>query len=606
MERLPLRPSLLSASRTQPAEASSTPEIRPARSLWRLRVAVWLAFGLLAALIVGVTLSLIRFDREQALQRAESELLSLTRVLEEHVARSFGETEAAITEIASHIAQHSATEAIGEQEIAILLRQRAAKLPEAEYLYVERSDGSLAADSRQTPDGAAGERDGHKPVMPQLLRDGVEIGSPTHSPASGQWVTPLSRQIFDPVGKYLGTAGAAMSHRYFEGVYRELELSPLDTILIIHATRAITLIRYPHADDRIGIDVTDSPAVGADPQQRNMIVTASTPGDPVERITAYRRLADRPLIVATSRPVESALADYYEHRDRIFAAAGVMFALIGALAFLLHRDTLRRDEERAALAELNATLEQRVQQRTEELEHSNRELLSFSYSVSHDLRAPLRSINGFSHALAEDYGDRLDQTGQDYLQRLRRASLRMGELIDELQKLAGVSRHTLHIQHTDVSAIANELLDELAATSPGRLVQTHVEPGLAADADPLLIRNALQNLLSNAWKFTRDSHPALIHVGGRPHGDEKLFYVTDNGLGFDMAHAAKLFQPFQQLHQREGFEGSGIGLASVRRIVERHGGAVWAESSPGSGTTMFFTLPRSPAMVRRPREKLGT
>ncbi|MCK6395556.1 ATP-binding protein [Zoogloea sp.] len=606
MERLPLSSSILPTSRTGAPEAAQVPH--NSSSLRRFRFAVWLAFALLASLIVGVALSLIRFDREQALQRAESELLSLTRVLEEHVARSFGETESAISEIAGQIAQRGSLDAFGERELQILLRQRTNTLPEADFLFVEREDGSLAADSSRPAEGAppAENGTGRKHAMPPQLRDGVEIGSPTRSPASGQWVTPLSRQIFDPLGKYLGTAGAAMSHGYFEGVYRELGLSPQDTILILHASRAITLIRYPQADGQIGTSVADSPAIGADLQQRSMIVTASTAADPIERITAYRRLADLPLIVATSRPVDSALIDYYEHRDRILAAAGVMLALLGALAILLHRDTVRRDGERAALAELNATLEQRVLQRTEELEHSNRELLSFSYSVSHDLRAPLRAINGFSHALAEDYGDRLDETGQSYLIRLRRASLRMGELIDELQKLASVSRHTLRIEHTDVSAIAHELLDELAATSPGRVVQSHVDTDLSADADPVLIRNALQNLLANAWKFTRDSQPALIHVGGRPHGDEKLFYVTDNGIGFDMAHAAKLFQPFQQLHRRDGFEGSGIGLASVRRVIERHGGAVWAESSPGTGTTMYFTLPRSPAMVRRPREKLNT
>lgn len=605
MERLPLSSSILPAAKPSESEAAHVTRTSP--SLRRFRFAVWLAFALLASLIVGVALSLIRFDREQALQRAESELLSLTRVLEEHVARSFGETESVISEIAGHVAQRGGLEAFGDRELQALLRQRASSLPEADYLFVEREDGSLAADSNNLPETAppTDRTGGHKPAMPQLLRDGVEIGSPTRSPASGQWVTPLSRQIFDPSGKYLGTAGAAMSHRYFEGVYQELDLATRDTILILHATRAITLIRHPQAEGQIGSSVTDSPAIGADLQQRSMIVTASTVADPVERITAYRRLADRPLIVATSRPVDSALSDYYEHRDRILGAAGVMLALLGALAVLLHRDTMRRDTERAALAELNATLEQRVLQRTEELEHSNRELLSFSYSVSHDLRAPLRAINGFSHALAEDYGDRLDETGQSYLIRLRRASLRMGELIDELQKLASVSRHTLRIEHTDVSAIAHEILDELAATSPGRIVQSHVEADLSADADPVLIRNALQNLLANAWKFTRDSQPALIHVGGRPHGDEKLFYVTDNGIGFDMAHAAKLFQPFQQLHRRDGFEGSGIGLASVRRVIERHGGTVWAESSPGTGTTMFFTLPRSPAMVRRPREKLN-
>ena len=607
MERLPLSSSVLTSSRPAAPDAAQGALASP--SLRRFRFAVWLAFALLAELILGGALSLIRFDRAQALQRAESELLSLTRVLEEHAARSFGETEAAVAEIAGYVAQRGGLETFGERDLQTLLRQRASSLPEADYLFVEGEDGSLVADSN-TPSASAAntQRNGsHKPAaIPPLLREGVEIGSPVRSPASGMWVTPLRRQIFDALGRYLGTAGAAMSHRYFEGVYRELELSPEDTILILHASRAITLIRYPHADGQIGISVADSPAVGADPQQRSMIVTDTSATDHVERITAYRRLADRPLIVATSRPMDTALADYYEHRDRILAAAGVMLALLGALAYLLHRDTVRRDSERAALAELNATLEQRVHQRTEELEHSNRELLSFSYSVSHDLRAPLRAINGFSHALAEDYGDRLDETGQSYLTRLRRASLRMGELIDELQKLASVSRHTLRIENTDVSAIAREILDELAATSAGRVVQSHVEPDLTADADPVLIRNALQNLLANAWKFTRDSQPALIQVGGRPHGDEKLFYVTDNGIGFEMAHAAKLFQPFQQLHRREGFEGSGIGLASVRRVVERHGGAVWAESSPGTGTTMFFTLPRSPAMVRRPREKLNT
>ena len=290
-------------------------------------------------------------------------------------------------------------------------------------------------------------------------------------------------------------------------------------------------------------------------------------------------------VEATIRP----LLDTYDH---VIGSSGTL------------DDITARKEAEQSQRNLNRELEARVRVRTAELEASNRELEAFSYSVSHDLRAPLRAINGFSHALAEDYGERLDDTGRNYLERLRKASLRMGELIDELQKLAGVSRHTLRIEHTDVTAIAREILDDLSTTAPERVVHTHVDSDLNADADPTLIRTALENLLGNAWKFSRDSHPTLIQVGGRAHGAEKLFYVTDNGIGFDMAHAGKLFEPFQQLHKRDGFEGSGIGLASVRRIVERHGGSVWAESSPGSGTTVFFTLPRSPAMVRRPRERL--
>ncbi|WP_374262932.1 ATP-binding protein [Zoogloea sp.] len=569
---------------------------------WRLRIAAWLAFALLNAGVIVAAVSLIRFDHQQALQQTESDLQSLTRVLEEHVARSFGEAESAVAEIAALVAARGSADPFTERELHALLRQRAASLPEVDNLYVEREDGSLAAHSRDlTPaDDAA---PAPRRSLPHRLDERIEIGSPSRSADSGQWITPLSRQVFDANGKYLGTVGAAMSHAYFDGVYRDLQFSGRDTILILHAGRAITLMRHPPVDALIGRSVADSPAIGPDADARALVVTAPLDGDTAERITAYRRLADRPLIVGTSRPVDDALADFREHRRRIVAAASLMVALLGALALLLHRDTVRRDEERQALAELNATLEERVRLRTEELEQTNRELLNFSYSISHDLRAPLRAINGFAHALEEDYGERLDDTGRGYVARLRKASLRMGDLIDELLKLASVSHRPLHIEHVDVSAMARDILDELHSHARERVVHSHVQAELGADADAALIRKALENLIGNAWKFSRDSHPAIIQIGGRPHGDEHLFYVTDNGVGFDMEHAARLFQPFQQLHKRDGFEGSGIGLASVRRIVERHGGQVWAESAPGAGTTLFFTLPRTPAMVRRPRER---
>lgn len=573
-----------------------------ARLRWRPRIAAWLAFAVLNAGVIVAAVSLIRFDHQQALQQTESDLQSLTRVLEEHVARSFGEAESAIAEIAALVAARGSADPFTERELHALLRQRAASLPEVDNLYVEREDGSLAAHSRDlTPaDDAA---PAPRRSLPHRLDERIEIGSPSRSADSGQWITPLSRQVFDANGKYLGTVGAAMSHAYFDGVYRDLQFSGRDTILILHAGRAITLMRHPPVDALIGRSVADSPAIGPDVDARALVVTAPLDGDTAERITAYRRLADRPLIVGTSRPVDDALADFREHRRRIVAAASLMVALLGALALLLHRDTVRRDEERQALAELNATLEERVRLRTEELEQTNRELLNFSYSISHDLRAPLRAINGFAHALEEDYGERLDDTGRGYVARLRKASLRMGDLIDELLKLASVSHRPLHIEHVDISAMARDILDELHSHARERLVHSHVQAELGADADAALIRKALENLIGNAWKFSRDSHPAIIQIGGRPHGDEHLFYVTDNGVGFDMEHAARLFQPFQQLHKRDGFEGSGIGLASVRRIVERHGGQVWAESAPGAGTTLFFTLPRTPAMVRRPRER---
>ena len=601
MDRARLPSSLLSHL-SLPTDQGAPGTFRPMR---RLRAAIWLAFGLLATLIVVVAVSLIRFDHRAALQQTESELQSLTRVFEEHVARSFGEAESAVTEIAGLVAIRSGADSFAERELQNLLRERAANLPEVENLFVEREDGSLAAQSDDEQVAAeATASAAERRNLPMRIDEGITIGSPTRSANTGRWITPVTRQVFDASGKYVGTVGAAISHAYFEGIYRDIRFAEGDTILILHAIRAITLIRHPQVDALVGRSVTDLPAVGPEPASRSMVVTSPLQGEREERITAYRRLADRPLVVGTSRPIAAALADFHEHRRRVIAAAGLMLTLLGALALLLHRDTRRRDEESQALAELNATLEDRVRLRTDELEQTNRELLNFSYSISHDLRAPLRAINGFAHALEEDYGERLDDAGRNYVNRLRKASLRMGDLIDELLKLASVSNRPLHIESTDISAIAREILDDLAEHDPARLVHIHVDAGLVADADAILIRKALENLLGNAWKFSRDSHPAFIQVGGRLHGEEHLFYVTDNGVGFEMEHATHLFQPFQQLHRNKGFEGSGIGLASVRRIVERHGGQIWAESAPGSGTTMFFTLPRTPAMVRRPREKM--
>ncbi|HMZ75803.1 MAG TPA: ATP-binding protein [Zoogloea sp.] len=587
------------------AESDRPADVLPAgtskgRRFSRQRIAIWGGFALLAALVAAVAVSLLRYDRAQALHRAEAELRGLTRVLEEHVARTFGETDSALSDLGQQLSGRLGSDAPSERDLNALLRQRAAHLPQVEYLYVEREDGSLLADTFDLPRGA--EAEAPKRGLP-TLHDGLEIAAPVRSAHSGHWVTPVKRQIYDAAGKFVGVVGAAMSQDYFNGVYRDLQIFPDDAILIVDATRGTLQLRHPPTDGQVGAPLGPSSALGLDANRRSAV---SIEGDetPAARLTAFRRLADYPLVVGASRPLERVLAGFSDNYRRISAGAALLIALLGVLALLLHRDSLRRDGDRQSLAEVNANLEERVRTRTAELEQSNRELVSFSYSISHDLRAPLRAINGYAHLLDEEYGDRLDEGGHAYLARLRKASLRMGELIDELLKLANVSRQPLHIELTDVSTMAREILDEFAAQSSGRVVHIHVEDGLATEADPNLLRTALQNLLGNAWKFTRDSQPALIQVGGRPHGQERLFYVTDNGVGFDLAHAGKLFEPFQQLHRNAGFEGSGIGLASVRRIVERHGGSVWAESAPGAGTTIFFTLPRSPAIVRRPRERV--
>jgi len=242
---------------------------------------------------------------------------------------------------------------------------------------------------------------------------------------------------------------------------------------------------------------------------------------------------------------------------------------------------------------LNRTLEARVALRTRELTHANQELESFAYSVSHDLRAPLRTIEGFSRLLGERYADRVDETGRDYLARVRAAAGRMDDLIDALLKMSRVSRGPLKLEPLDLVPIARDVVAELRAGQPERTVEVDIEPGLHAVGDAALVRNLLQNLIGNAWKFTADTDGARIVVGREADADGlAAFFVRDNGAGFSQEYVGKLFRPFQRLHNPEEFEGNGIGLASVKRIVERHGGTVSAEGQPGGGATFRFTLPR--------------
>ena len=250
------------------------------------------------------------------------------------------------------------------------------------------------------------------------------------------------------------------------------------------------------------------------------------------------------------------------------------------------------EQNAAEISALNAHLEDRVRQRTAELEATNRELEAFSYSVSHDLRAPLRTIDGFSLALAEDYADAVDVTGRDYIQRVRAGTQRMGQLIDALLQLSRITRAELTREHVDVTAlaesVAGNLRDETRLEEATREIEFRIQPGLQAEADPKLLRVALENLLGNAAKFTSKVPRAVIDFGWDPA--QNAWFVRDNGAGFDMHYAHKLFNAFNRLHGDKDFKGSGIGLATVARVVRRHHGTIWADSVLDHGATFWFTL----------------
>jgi len=235
-------------------------------------------------------------------------------------------------------------------------------------------------------------------------------------------------------------------------------------------------------------------------------------------------------------------------------------------------------------------LERRGVERTTQLEAANKELESFSYSVSHDLRAPLRTIDGFSQAILEDLSKDLGPEGQDYLQRIREATHRMAQLIEDMLNLSRVTRAEMRRETVDLSELGQTIAMELVMSQPERRVQFIIQPGMKGRGDPVLLRSVLQNLLGNAWKFTGNQPDAVIEFGSESRPEGTVYSVRDNGAGFNMDYVGKLFTPFQRLHTLREFPGAGIGLATVQRIIHRHGGKVWAKGEENKGATFYFTL----------------
>jgi hypothetical protein len=425
-----------------------------------------------------------------------------------------------------------------------------------------------------------------------LARDGRWEGELRHRRKDGEVIVVSSRQALQRADDGRPIAIIMLNSDITQRKRTEEELA--------HATRLLELTQAigktggweyeietgtRHWTDELyrihGLERTPEP-----PDIRQVIAAFDPDSTPIIE-AAYRRLID------DGEPNDLELGLIGPDGERIWVRAigrpviehGRIVRVAGTISDVSDR---RRAEEE--IRKLNAELEQRVAARTAELERANRELETFAYSVSHDLRAPLRAVDGFSQALLEDYADKLDAQGRHDLERVRAGAVRMGNLIDDLLQLSRVSRRAFVRAPLDISAVATEIIADLENGEPDRRVAVEIQPGLLADADPGLVRMVLGNLLANAYKFTSKTPHPLVRFGAIEQHGVPVYYVADNGAGFDMAHAARLFGPFQRLHRESEFPGDGIGLATVVRAVHRHGGVTWAHGAVNAGATFHFSL----------------
>lgn len=376
------------------------------------------------------------------------------------------------------------------------------------------------------------------------------------------------------------------SETYLQGLAEVLRGDGYEVVLARSGEEALDLLAVEPVDC-ILLDLL-MPGIGGEETCRRLKATPITRDIPTIMLTS---LEDGDAMI---RGLGAGADDYIAKSSDLEVLRARVMAQIRRKQFEDENRTIREQLLRRELETAEARAAQQVAEARAalvgELEQKNKELEAFSYSVSHDLRAPLRSIDGFSQALLEDHAASLDREGLDYLRRVRAAAQRMGDLIDDLLQLSRVGRAPLRRERVDLSALARSVEAALRQSAPARDVAFEIADGLWANADPGLLRVVLENLLGNAWKFTAKTDHARITLDALPSDGHSVYVVRDTGAGFDETYAERLFAPFQRLHSETEFPGTGIGLATVHRIVERHGGRVWAESSPGRGATFYWTL----------------
>ncbi len=466
----------------------------------------------------------------------------------------------------------------------------------SEMIAVSVAGGRIAA---SRPDTQAIKQLDMAEVLSEDTPTSVHIGYPVSVPGSPGMQLPVSRLLRDRSGRIDGAVIAMVPVTKFVDVFQDSRVRD-DTLILLGRVDGQVISMW-HGNE---VSRSTWPVHRMKFQKAALSVLGRSDLSAQEgpRLATSRRVAGYPLVAVVGTSEADALDEYQKRTDTyaaICSAVTFATAAIAAVLVLGYRREMRMmavvEQGRWRLREANAELEEKVMERTRELEGTKRDLEAFSYSVAHDIRAPLSAIEGFSRAISGlpvVSGSDEPQLAH-YLDRIRANVRQMGDLTDGLLALAQLSPDRIRNERVDLSRLARNAAEALRERHPGRSIEIEIQPGMHARGDPALLRQVFDNLLGNAWKFTAQLGAARIEVGKLDDDADGPFFVRDNGAGFDAPYASKLFRPFQRLHSQSEFPGTGIGLASVRRIIEMHGGRVWAEGESGNGASFYFSRPDS-------------
>jgi signal transduction histidine kinase len=548
-----------------------------------------LAAGVLSINLFFVALASVSLyqSRRYYQERVVVQVQNLSQALELTIDGIIDKADVALLAVIDEAEKQIAGGGIEEQALNSFIARQHVRVPELEGLRVTNAQGDVAYGTSVVSGYLANVADRDYFIDARDNRRAeLFISGPIFGRVAKKWIFIIARRVSKPDGSFAGVAYGALPVEYFIKLFSTFDVGRQGSITLRGGDLAV-IARYPEPQG-IGSTIGNKTVT---PEFQELLknnqptgtYTARARIDRVERTFSFRKISPYPLYVIVGRATSDYLAGWWHEAAKILALVALF--VIGTLvaAWLIFRSWIGKRQAQEELHRYHEHLEELVKERTTELE-------AFNYTVSHDLRRPLTNINSYCQVIMELWGDKLDEQCKGYIQGANDETLQMNQLINDLLSFSRMTHRELQREAVDLSSLVHQVAMSLKMAEPDRHVTFRIAEGVHVNGDPNLLRMVLDNILSNAWKFTGKREEAVIEFGVQTIAEKPAYFVRDNGAGFDMNYAAQLFAPFQRLPGTDDYKGHGIGLATVERIIKRHGGRVWAEGEPGKGATFYFTL----------------